>query len=72
MTDNEIKLKDLEERVKKLENVVFDQWLMQYEPEWDISEEPPPLPPVAACSNEQLYEANRKWNEWYEKHPWKI
>ena len=71
MTDSEIKLKDLEERVKKLENVVFDQWLMQYEPEWDISEEPPPLPPVAACSNEQLYEANRKWNEWMKKHPWK-
>lgn len=71
MTDNEIKLKDLEDRVKKLENVVFDQWLMQYEPEWDISEEPPPFPPVAACSNEELYEANRKWNEWMKKHPWK-
>lgn len=30
MTDTEIKLREMEERIKKLEDVVFDQWLSQY------------------------------------------
>lgn len=29
---NEIKLKELEERIKQLEDKVFNQWLSQYEP----------------------------------------
>lgn len=30
MTDQEIKIREMEERIKKLESVVFDQWLSQY------------------------------------------
>ena len=30
MTDMEIKIREMEERIKKLEDVVFDQWLSQY------------------------------------------
>lgn len=70
-------LRKIEENTRRpsaaMEAKVFNTWLSQYDndEEVDISEEPPPLPPVAACSNEQLYEANRKWNEWMKKHPWK-
>ena len=30
MTDQEIKIREMEERIKKLEDVVFNQWLSQY------------------------------------------
>ena len=57
---NEIKLKELEERIKKLEDKVFDTWLGQYDPEIDISEEPaPPFPSTQGCSlEEQLRQIN--------------
>lgn len=31
MTDQEIKIREIEERIKKLEDVVFNQWLGQYQ-----------------------------------------
>lgn len=31
MTDQEIKIREMEERIKKLEDVVFNQWLSQYD-----------------------------------------
>lgn len=31
MTDQEIKIREMEERIKKLEGVVFNQWLSQYD-----------------------------------------
>lgn len=71
MSDNEIKLKEHEERLKRLENKVFGQWMDQYEPEYDISEEPldpEPYVPVAACSQEAMYEAMRKHDEWERRH----
>lgn len=39
MTEQDAKIKDLELRVKKLEDNVFDTWLAQYEPKanWYVS-----------------------------------
>lgn len=72
MTNDEIKLKDMEERIKKLENKVFGQWIDQYGVDIvDISEEPldpEPYVPVAACSQEAMYEAMRKHDEWAKRH----
>lgn len=68
MTDQEIKIREMEERIKKLENRVFNTWMDQYEPEYDISEEPEPYIPVAACSQEAMYEAMRKHDEWIKRH----
>ena len=68
MTEQEIKLKVIEERVKKLEDRVDELALQQYEPEYDISEEPEPWVPVAACSLEAMYEAMRKHDEWAKRH----
>lgn len=31
MTDQEIKIREMEERIKKLEDKVFNQWLSQYD-----------------------------------------
>lgn len=67
MTDIEIKLKEHEERLKKIENRVFGMWMDQYEPEYDISD-PEPYIPVAACSQEAMYEAMRKHDEWEQRH----
>lgn len=66
MTDQEIKIREMEERIKKLENRVFNTWMDQYET--DISEEPEPYVPVAACSQEAMYEAMRKHDEWAKVH----
>lgn len=83
MTEQEAKIKDLELRVKKLEEMVFDTWFRQYEPPAEpfyISayqdatrtvkwdEFPPPIP-TQACSNEQIEDANKKWSEFIAKHP---
>lgn len=32
MTDTEIKLREMEERIKKLEDAVFNTWFNQYQP----------------------------------------
>ena len=70
MTDNEIKLKELEERVKRLENKVFDMWIDQYET--DISEEPydwdpEPWVPLHAASQEMVERAMQEHREWEER-----
>lgn len=71
-------LRKIEENTRRpsaaMEAKAFNTWLSQYDQvaTVDTSDEPPPLPPVAACSNEQLEAANRKWEEWYRRHPWKI
>lgn len=39
MTEQEAKIKDLEMRVKKLEDKVFDTWLGQYEPKANWTQE---------------------------------
>lgn len=70
MTNDEIKLKDMEERIKKLENKVFGMWMDQYETEYDISEEPwdpEPYVPVAACSQEAMYEAIEEHKKWEDR-----
>lgn len=45
----------------------FSTWLSQYEPEEDISEEPEPYIPVAACSEEDVMRALEKHGKWEEK-----
>lgn len=70
MTDQEIKIREMEERIHKLEDRVNELALQQYEPEYDISEEPldpEPYVPVAACSQEAMYEAMREHKEWEER-----
>lgn len=84
MTEQEAKIKDLELRVKKLEDKVFDTWLGQYDPKgetfyatmypdvttkpFDWNEVPAPVP-TQACSNEDIERANKKWSEFISKHP---
>ena len=84
MTEQEAKIKDLELRVKKLEDKMFDVWLGQYEPKgetfyatmypdvttkpFDWNEVPPPVP-TQACSNEDIERANKKWSEFISKYP---
>lgn len=83
MTETEAKIKDLELRVKKLEDKVFNTWLGQYDPKAEAfyavaaqdatrtvnwNEVPPPIP-TQACTNEQIEEASKKWSEFISKHP---
>lgn len=70
MTNDEIKLKDMEERIKKLENKVFGMWMDQYETEYDISEEPwdpEPWIPTQGASQEMIDKAMREHKEWEER-----
>jgi len=67
MTEQEAKIKDLELRVKKLEDKVFDTWLGQYD--YKVYEECPPFPSTQACSLEDQMEQTKKWSEFISKHP---
>lgn len=73
MTDTEIKLREMEERIKKLEDVVFNQWLSQYgygnpnlptnyHPKCDFehnySWKPDYCGPFHACNNEDFVKVN--------------
>jgi len=92
MTEQEAKIKDLElrtdkieDRLKRLEDRMFDTWIAQYDncvkdlnpavlyP--DVSTKPfdpnevPAPVPTQACSNEDIVRANKKWSEFISKHP---
>ena len=62
----------IEERVKKLEDRVDELALQQYEPEYDISEEPEPWVPTQGASIEMVQKAMRKHDEWEQRHKTKI
>lgn len=77
MTEHEAKIKDLENRIKKLEDKVFDAWLSQYDtcnnsPSYFVSNnnynDMPPVGPFHACSQEEILRNNRKWEEYLAKH----
>lgn len=73
MTDQEIKIREMEERIKKLEDKVFNQWLSQYD---DIVEfeqyyhynDMPTVGPLHCCSQEEIDENNKKWKEYLANH----
>lgn len=64
MTDQEAKIKDLELRVKKLEDKVFDTWLDQYEPKVNFTQEAQDEWYVGLTAPE-----NSKKNEWINVPP---
>ena len=77
MTEQEAKIKELESRIKKLEDKVFSQWLSQYDayPNVAVCEhnnydynDMPPVGPFHACSQEEILRNNRKWEEYLAKH----
>ena len=71
MTDQEIKIREMEERIKKLEGVVFNQWLAQYDTYPNVTvgfEHMPPVGPFHGCSQEEIDENNKKWKEYLELH----
>lgn len=77
MTDQEAKIKELEARIKKLEDKVFDTWLSQYDhckndEHFFVSSynynDMPPIGPFHGCSQEEILENNRKWEEYLANH----
>lgn len=77
MTEQEAKIKDLEMRIKKLEDKVFDQWLSQYDTYPNIAvdfehnyyyNEMPTLGPFHGCSQEEIDRNNKKWSEYLATH----
>lgn len=78
MTEQEAKIKELEVRIKKLEDKVFSQWLSQYDTYPNVTgvcehnnydyNEMPPIGPFHACSQEEILSNNRKWEEYLAKH----
>ena len=73
MTEQEAKLKDLELRIKKLEDKVFNQWLSQYNSYPNVTvdfehnynyNDMPPVGPFHGCSQEEIDENNKKWKEY--------
>ena len=67
MTEQEAKIKDLELRIKKLEDKVFDQWLSQYDVNVDFEHYMPTVGPLHGCSQEEIDENNKKWKEYLAK-----
>ena len=72
MTEQEIKLKVIEERVKKLEDRVDELALQQYEPEYDISEEPEPWVPTQGASQEMVEKAQVAHRVWEDRQKLKL
>ena len=72
MTEQEIKLKVIEERVKKLEDRVDELALQQYEPEYDISEEPEPWVPTQGASIEMVQKAQEAHRVWEDRQKLKL
>ena len=72
MTEQEIKLKVIEERVKKLEDRVDELALQQYEPEYDISEEPEPWVPTQGASQEMVEKAQAAHRVWEDRQKLKL
>lgn len=77
MTDQEAKIKELEDRIKKLEDKVFDAWLSQYDtcsnpPSYFVNNnnynDMPPIGPFHGCSQEEILENDRKWEEYLSNH----
>ena len=77
MTEHEAKIKELESRIKKLEDKVFDAWLSQYgacnnPSPYFVSgynyNEMPPIGPSHGCPQEEILENNRKWEEYLANH----
>ena len=77
MNEQEAKFKELEVRIKKLEDKLFDAWLSQYDarnnpPSYFVSNnnynEMPPIGPFHGCSQEEILENNRKWEEYLANH----
>lgn len=69
MTDQEIKIREMEERIKKLEDKVFNQWLSQYDTYTNVTHDyMPNVGPFHGCSQEEIDENNRKWKEYLELH----
>lgn len=73
MTEQEAKIKDLELRIKKLEDKVFNQWLSQYDtyPNVDFEHnynDMPTVGPLHGCSQEEIDENNKKWKEYLANH----
>lgn len=77
MTEQEAKIKELVDRINKLEDKVFDAWLSQYDarnnpPSYFVSsynyDDMPPIGPFHACSQEEILSNNRKWEEYLAKH----
>ena len=67
MTEQEIKLKVIEERVKKLEDKVNELALQQYAPDYDISEEPEPWVPTQGASQEMIEKAQEAHKVWEDR-----
>lgn len=73
MTDQEIKIREMEERIKKLEDKVFNQWLSQYDDIVDFEQyyhynDMPTVGPLHGCSQEEILENDRKWKEYLANH----
>ena len=77
MAEHEAKIKELESRIKKLEDKVFDAWLSQYyacnnPSPYFVSgynyNEMPPIGPFHGCPQEEILENNRKWEEYLANH----
>lgn len=77
MTDQEIKIREMEERIKRLEDKVFNQWLSQYDTYPNVTvdfehnyhyNDMPTVGPFHGCSQEEIDENNRKWKEYLDKH----
>lgn len=74
MTEQEAKIKDLELRIKKLEYIVFNQWLSQYDTypnvnvDFEHYNDMPPVGPFHGCSQEEIDENNKKLKEYLANH----